>query len=1007
MPDLPSDPPASADLNARVAALETACAAGWPVDVSRFAPPPDDPTYLTVLCELIRVELELGWERGTPPPLTHYRSRFPDLFALSELANALAYEEFRLRRQAGPPSLAALGSSRVRAANRTPLSSTALGSLSSQLGDGRPRPQAGTFPVVGDHLQGFHLIEELGVGAFGRVFLARQNALSDRPVALKLTTRGDAEALHLARLQHTHIMPVLSVHHVGPLQAVCMPFHGRTTLGHVLRALRDHAPPASGRSLVESLKECPPTVPTSGPADHPADSPRPPGPAPARDMLARMRFADAVVWIAARLADGLAHAHERGVLHRDLKPDNVLLADDGTPMLLDFNLAAVAEATGGPNGCGGTLLYMAPEHLAAFAGRTGAVIDARSDLYALGLILYELLAGRHPFPLPAGQPATDPTALIAARTRRPEPIRRFNRTVPAGVDAAVGKLLDPDPARRYQTARSLGEDLERHLAHHALRHAPEPAGSRLKKWFRRNPRAVPLFALIVALVGGGVLAAGSVAAAQTREVEQAAASRTRFRDDLRAGQMLLAATTGDPLNRTAGADKLRAALGLYHAADDPQWHEGRGVRLLPPAEQASLRADVGEALLLLARVTARDDPAGAVKLNQQAEAEFPTDRVPAALWRQRADLHERAGDATAAAEARRRAEEPSATSAQAAYLDGSDRAVAGRFADAIPALEEACRLDPTHPAATFTLGFCYDAVGRDAEALECYRACIALRPDSPWPHLNRGLVYFRRGDDRRAMADLDAAVRLKPDWADAVFTRGTLHQRAGRWAEAVGDYSAAERLGCRRARLFLLRGQCKQRLNDPTAGDDRAAGFAAPPADEHDHLARGVVLMAVQPERAVKEFDRALAINLRSLPALQNKAHVLAELLSDTAGAVAALDRAVELYPAFVPARAGRAVLLARLGKREAAQRDAAECLRRDTSPRTLYQLAGVYAHTARKHPDDLREATRLLGAAFTAGFRDFATVDRDPDLDPIRTQPAFAAVVREFRPPPLPKPPG
>jgi hypothetical protein len=66
-----------------------------------------------------------------------------------------------------------------------------------------------------------------------------------------------------------------------------------------------------------------------------------------------------------------------------------------------------------------------------------------------------------------------------------------------------------------------------------------------------------------------------------------------------------------------------------------------------------------------------------------------------------------------------------------------------------------------------------------------------------------------------------------------------------------------------------------------------------------------------------------------------------------------------------------------------------------------------VYAQTARNNPDDVKEAVRLLGAAFTAGFRDFATLDRDPDLDPIRTKPPFAAVVREFRPPPLPMPPG
>ena len=96
------------------------------------------------------------------------------------------------------------------------------------------------------------------------------------------------------------------------------------------------------------------------------------------------------------LADGLANAHKRGIIHRDLKPANVLLADDGRPMLLDFNLADGALAGDEASlTVGGTLPYMAPEHLDAV--RSGAAVDARCDLFALGVILFELLTGRRPY----------------------------------------------------------------------------------------------------------------------------------------------------------------------------------------------------------------------------------------------------------------------------------------------------------------------------------------------------------------------------------------------------------------------------------------------------------------------------------------------------------------------------------------------------------------------------------------------------------------------------------
>src|SRR5262249_7808720 len=119
---------------------------------------------------------------------------------------------------------------------------------------------------------------------------------------------------------------------------------------------------------------------------------------PLPQQLDGRSYVDAILWLGARLAEGLAHAHERGILHRVLKPANGLMADDGQPLLLDFNLAEDIKLRSVVSASlvGGTLAYMAPEHLEAFhTGRRS--VDARSDLYSLGIILFELLAGRHPF----------------------------------------------------------------------------------------------------------------------------------------------------------------------------------------------------------------------------------------------------------------------------------------------------------------------------------------------------------------------------------------------------------------------------------------------------------------------------------------------------------------------------------------------------------------------------------------------------------------------------------
>jgi eukaryotic-like serine/threonine-protein kinase len=170
-------------------------------------------------------------------------------------------------------------------------------------------------------------------------------------------------------------------------------------------------------------------------------------PAENLEKLSRVSYVEAVLSLAERLADGLAHAHDHGVLHRDLKPANVLVTDEGEPMLLDFNLSADRKHWANPTTAigGGTLPYVAAEHLAALEGEVQAV-DERSDLYSLGLILYELLTLRHPFP-GRGRVSDILPAMIAERSQPPPSVRCWNPAVSPAVESIVRHLLEPNPAQ--------------------------------------------------------------------------------------------------------------------------------------------------------------------------------------------------------------------------------------------------------------------------------------------------------------------------------------------------------------------------------------------------------------------------------------------------------------------------------------------------------------------------------------------------------------------------------
>ena len=190
-----------------------------------------------------------------------------------------------------------------------------------------------------------------------------------------------------------------------------------------------------------------------------------------QDRASQLGYVEFVLTLVAEIGAGLDHAHQRGIVHRDVKPANILLTDDGRPMLLDFNLSDELVVNGRQSlAVGGTLPYMAPEHLQAV--RHGGNIDGRSDVYSLGVIMYQLLTGQQPYPLRYGTLDDTLDAMIRDRTTRPASVRQHNRLVSPAVDAIVEKCLASELEQRYAAASELVEDVQRQLADLPLRHAP-------------------------------------------------------------------------------------------------------------------------------------------------------------------------------------------------------------------------------------------------------------------------------------------------------------------------------------------------------------------------------------------------------------------------------------------------------------------------------------------------------------------------------------------------------
>jgi tetratricopeptide (TPR) repeat protein len=303
---------------------------------------------------------------------------------------------------------------------------------------------------------------------------------------------------------------------------------------------------------------------------------------------------------------------------------------------------------------------------------------------------------------------------------------------------------------------------------------------------------------------------------------------------------------------------------------------------------------------------------------------------------------------------------------------------------------------PSH-SAWLALGLADLRLGRFEAAADAFSAASALEPRVPWPYYHRGVARLELRKFADARADFDRFLDLRPEEPDGYLNRAVARFRLKDYRGAVADLDRAEELGRPpSSRLFGLRAKARQMLGDTAgANRDRTTFLKSSPTDLLGWAARGeskLVGPPADPVGALADFEEALQRDSDFLPALRDKASVLSEHLGRVAEAANVLDRVLELVPDSMADRAGRAVLLARLGRGAEARRDAAACASSD-DPLTLYQAGCAYLLAANR-PADRTAGLELLRAALYRGAAWGKTMTTDPDLKTVHDDPVFRALI-------------
>jgi serine/threonine protein kinase/tetratricopeptide (TPR) repeat protein len=817
----------------------------------------------------------------------------------------------------------------------------------------------------------YKLLEQIGEGGMGTVWMAQQTEPVKRLVALKLIKAGmdskqiiarfEAERQALALMDHPNIAKVLDAGTTAPNPPT--PFPRR-------EGGEDGSPsPLRGGGWGEGfgrpyfVMELVKGVPITKYCDE-------------HHLTPRQRLE-----LFIPVCQAVQHAHQKGIIHRDLKPSNVLVAlYDGRPVpkVIDFG---VAKATGQPltentlvTGFGaivGTLEYMSPEQ----AEVNQFDIDTRSDIYSLGVLLYELLTGSPPFTrkelekagmlemlrvIREQEPSKPSTKLSTAEglptlaaNRGTEPAK-LTRLVRGELDWIVMMALEKDRNRRYGTANGFAMDVQRYLADEPVLACPPSVGYRLRKFVRRNKRALAMATVLAAavLVVVGTLGWGirdrqaraqeedrERAARQTaidQEVNLALKEAEQWQAQEEWPEALSAAKRAQGLLAGGGSDELRErthqlrkdlemvlrlerirvlASGLkrykfdWQIADQAyaQAFAEYGIDVAALSEEAAaarIRARTGVVVVL---VTAMDewsharnpvDNAGRRALTALAQAADPDP------WRRRLRQVARQEDTDAlvalAAGKEFLSQPPTSLLLLVRVLRNR-----GLSEPEIKVLRRAQREYPGDFWINFNLGTVLSNMGPSYhdEAISFLRAALAVRPQNIAAHNNLGVALAEKGKLDEAIASYRKAIEIEPRFVPVHTSLGVVLRAQGKLDEAIRCYRRAIELDPKYALAYSDLGIALGMQDDlPGAIASFRQALKLNPNDATDHSNLGLALAKLgNLNEAIASYRSAIELNPKETGALSNLAWLLATCaepkLRHPAQAVALAKKAVELSP--------------------------------------------------------------------------------------------------------------
>jgi tetratricopeptide (TPR) repeat protein len=703
-----------------------------------------------------------------------------------------------------------------------------------------PEDVARAMSRPANRLGKYVLLEELGRGGMGRVYRAWDPSLG-RAVAIKLLLFHEPEDLLRFR-QEAHLAAALD--HPGIVQVHEM---GEAE-GRLFIAMQY----VDGRSLEGGAR------------------------LPLRKAAETIRDA----------ARAIAFAHERGVIHRDLKPGNLLLARDGRVRVTDFGLAKRSDARSLSGTAVGTPSYMSPEQA---AGRASAV-GPRSDVYALGATLYGILAGRPPF-----TGADVLSVLRAVVTEDPPALRRLNPRVPWELETVTLKAMEKDPARRYASASELAEDLDRYLQGEAV-WARRPGGlTRLRRFAKRRRAFLG--------AAGAFLAAAALGAAvfvpswrdERRAKERAEAEVHTLRGLGTLWTQVVLAKQGfhveasDPGRVAARIRELVGRVGAFVAANPklPQGYYVRAQARLYVGETREAEGDLRRAL--------EADPGfapglvllGRLKLEEHSWRIYglPDPGHKGARQAAAAPLVEEAGKLLA--EGLKRGSEGAAPERWGLVRTREDD-VALVVAQALQArflrgdLGAAVRLLEEAQAKEGAAEYCnwLGLLSGPGLNVEWQTRALKHMPHFPKAYLDRGEARLRRDDLEGALRDFARAVELRPDLAVARANLGGALLLQGDAGRAFDELTRALELDAGHVLAWANRAIARLRRQDPAgAEEDASRAIALAPAHPEAYATRGRARAAKGDlAGALLDYAKATELNPGDVDALQFRGVLRLEL---------------------------------------------------------------------------------------------------------------------------------